>query len=395
MHRLKPHLTNIFWSNLNAGILAGSGLAMSVVFIRFAGKELYGQYLFVMAIVGLFSIISISGSRTVVFRAASLGCDGVYRQATNFSFLWSLLGIPTLIITGILFYLFKTKTLGMCLVIAALFFPFVTSLENWILFLKGKSEFYKLALFNLAKFLTSLLAIGAAILFTKDIIAILLTYFIIHSAFNILYHANVLKSLRNAKIDSGWKKQSYALTIMELSSIVFGRVDILLVAAFLPMDRVAVYGLVMKLVGVLITATKSTVEAVLPKIFKSKKINVNYFYKFFLLSFLVPIILSQLIRYPIIYIYGSKCDEVVPFVQLYLFAIPIYFLFLLLSNFMIKHQMNKEINYSTILSVIMGTILYIVLIPIYGVWGGIVSSILYFAVQIVASLAFLRKLRGA
>ncbi|MHC4074940.1 MAG: lipopolysaccharide biosynthesis protein [Planctomycetota bacterium] len=365
---------------------------MSVIFIRIAGKELYGQYLFVIAIVGLFSITSISGSKIVVLRTVAQGYDGVYRKATRFSFLWSLLGIPALIVTGILFCLFKTKTLGISLMIAALFFPFVTSLENWVLFLKGRSEFWKLALFNLARFLTSLLAITAAILFTRNLVVILLAYFVVHSIFNTYYHLKCLNSLGYQKIDSGWKKQSYALTIMELSSVVFGKVDILLVAAFLPMEQVAIYGIVMKLVGVFLTATKNMVEAILPKIFMLEKITISYFYKFFLLSFLVPIVLVLIVRYPIIWIYGTECSELVPFTQLYLFVIPIYFLFSLASHFMIKYQMNKEINYSTILGIVAVTILYLVLIPIYGIWGGIVSSILFFAIHTAISLMFLKKL---
>lgn len=389
MRRFRPHVTNIFWSNCNTGIIAGSGLAMSVMFIRIAGKELYGQYLFVIAIVGLFSIIAISGSRTVVFRTVSQGYDGVYRKATSFSFLWSLLGIPALIVTGILFYLLKTKTLGASLMIAALFFPFVTSLENWTLFLKGRSEFWKLALFNLARFLTSLLAIGAAILFTKNLIAILLTYFVVHSAFNILYHVNSLRSLRNAKVDSGWKKQSYALTIMELSSIAFGRVDILLVAAFLPMERVAIYGIVMKLVGVLLTATKSSVEAILPRVFRSDKVTIRYFYKFFLLSFLAPVILALLIKYPITWIYGQAYSELIVFTQVYLAIIPFYFLTSISTCFMIKYQLNKEINFSRITSMIAVSVFYVLLVPLYGVWGGIASSIFYYIIQLIVNLSLL------
>lgn len=390
IRRFRPHVTNIFWSNCNTGIIAGSGLAMSVIFIRIAGKELYGQYLFVMAIVGLFSIISIPGSRAVVFRTVAQGYDDVYRKATNFSFLWSLLGIPTLIVTGILFYLFKTKTAGTSLMIAALFFPFVTSLENWTLFLKGRSEFWKLALFNMARFLTSLLAIGAAIFFTKNIIAILLAYFIVHSAFNILYHVNSLRSIRNAKVDSGWKKQSYALTVMELSSIVFGQVDILLIAVFLPMERVAIYGLVMKLVGVLLMATKSTVEAILPKLFASQQITIVSFYKVSLLFFTLAAVLCIVIKHPILWIYGQSYSELVLLTQVYLTILPVFFMHLIANSFLIKYQLNKEINFSRITSIIAVSVFYALLIPLYGVWGGIISSMLYFIIQLIINLFLLR-----
>jgi len=121
---LRPHTPNIFWSNINQGITTAFALAVSVVLTRLGSKELYGQYVFILGIFGLFSIISIPGVRICVFRTAAQGYDGVYRKATRFSFLWSLFGIPLLVIAGILIYLFKAKILGTGLIAVALFFPF-------------------------------------------------------------------------------------------------------------------------------------------------------------------------------------------------------------------------------------------------------------------------------
>src|SRR4030042_1579708 len=130
---LRPHTPNIFWSNLNQGITTAFALAISIVFTRLGSKELYGQYLFILGIFGLFSIISIPGVQICILRTASQGYDGVYRKATRFSFLWGLLGIPLLVIAGIFIYLFKTRILGISLIAVAVFFPFEVSLQNWLM----------------------------------------------------------------------------------------------------------------------------------------------------------------------------------------------------------------------------------------------------------------------
>ena len=390
VEELKPHTSNIFWSNLNQFITTAFALAGSIVFTRLGDKELYGQYLFILGIFGLFSIISIPGVRICVFRTAAQGYDGVYRRATTFSFLWSLLGIPLLVTAGIFIYLFKTRILGIGLIAVALLFPFEESFQNWILFLKGKSDFKKLTFYNSIRFFINLVAVTASIVFTRNIIVILIAYFLVSSGFNVLYHLKTLGSLKNDEVDEGWKRQSLALTIVVLSIVIFGRVDIVLIGALLPLGEVAIYGLVMKFVGVFLEIVRSTLEAIVPTLYKSKKITVRYFYKFFFLSFLMPIILYPIIKYPILFLYGRQYSEVILFSQVYLAVIPFYFLSVVTTHFLIKYKLDKEVNISRIVSIISVIIFYAVLIPVYGIWGGIISSMLYFIVQSVLNLFLLR-----
>ena len=390
IEEFKPHTSNIFWSNLNQGVTTAFALAVSVVLTRLGTKELYGQYLFILGIFGLFSIVSIPGVQICIFRTVSQGYDGVYRRATRFSFLWSLIGIPLLVITGIFICLFKARILGIGLISVALFFPFEISLQNWMMYLKGRSEFRRLALYNSIKFLINLAAVTASIVFTGNIIVILVAYFLVNSGFNIFYHLKVVNSLKNDEVDEGWKRQSLALTIVALSSIIFGKVDVVLIGALLPFGEVAIYGLVMKFTDVFFRVIQSTVEAVVPNLYQSRKITIRYFYKFFLLSFSIPIILYPLIKYPVLFLYGQECLEVVSFSRLYVFIIPFCFLNMIATHFMIKYKLNKEINLSRIISMIAVVVLYAILIPLYGILGGVISSMLYFIVQLAINLFLLR-----
>ncbi|HIJ53920.1 MAG TPA: hypothetical protein HPP66_12310 [Planctomycetes bacterium] len=390
IEEVKPHTSKIFWSNINQGITTASALAVSIVLTRLGSKELYGQYLFILGIFGLFSIISVPGVRICVFRTAAQVYDGVYRRATRFSFSWSLIGIPLLVITGIFIYLFKARILGIGLIAVALFFPFEEGLQNWMLFLKGRSGFRRLAFYNSIKFFISLVAITASIVFTKNIIVILVSCFLVSSGFNIFYHLKVLNSLKNDEVDPDWKRQSLSLTIVILSTVVFGRVDIVLIGALLPFGEVAVYGLVMKFTDVFFRIIQSTLEAIIPNLYQSKKITVGYFYKFFLLSFLIPIILYPLIKYPVLFLYGRECLDVVGFSRLYVVIIPFCFLDTIATHFMIKYKLNREINVSRIVSMIAVVVLYATLIPLYGILGGVISSMLYFVIQVAMNLFLLQ-----
>jgi len=395
IREVRPHTTNIFWSNLNQVVITGTALVVSIIFTRLGDEEgvLYGQYLFVLGVSGLLSIVSIPGVQAVVFRTTAQGYDGVYRKATTFSVFWSMAGVGLLVITGIFFYLFKTKILGVSLIVCAPFFPFTTSLRNWMLFLKGRSEFGRLAFYNLAKLLTSIIAVGLSIVFTGNLIVVLVVYFLVNSGFNILYHQKSLSSLKNNELDEGWKRQSYALTVLSLSTIIFGKGDIVLLGLLFEktgqMGQVAVYGLVMKFVDVFFSTIKSTMEAVVPSLYKSKTITIRYFYKFFVLSFLVPFVLWWVVKYPILFIYPKRYSEVIFYSQVYLTVIPFYFLNLTATHFLVKYKLDKEINIGRIVSIIAVIIFYSVLIPLYGVWGGVISSMLYFIVQLVVNLFLL------
>ncbi|MHC4737564.1 MAG: lipopolysaccharide biosynthesis protein [Planctomycetota bacterium] len=409
IRELRPHTTNIFWSNVNQVVVTVSALVVSIILTRLGDEEgvLYGQYLFVLGVFGLLSIVSIPGVQVVVFRATAQGYDGVYRKATIFSVLWSMAGIGLLVITGVFFYLFKTKILGLSLIVSAFFFPFMTSLRNWILFLKGRSEFGRLAFYNLVKLLASIIAVWLSIVFTGNLIVVLGAYFLVNSGFNILYHQKSLDTLTNNELDEGWKRQSYALTVLSLSTIIFGKVDIVLLGLLFEktgqMGQVAVYGLIMKFVDVFFSTIKSTMEGVVPSLYKSKTITIRYFYKFFLLSFLVPFVLWWVVKYPILFIYPKRYSEVIFYSQVYLIVIPFYFLNLTATHFLIKYKLDKELNIGRIISIIAVMVFYSVLIPLFGIWGGVISSMLYFIVQLVVNLLLLkirkpknkRRLEGA
>jgi len=390
----KEHMSNIFWSNLNQGLFTLSGLVISMIFVRFAGKELFGQYLFVHAIFGLFSIISIPGAATVIFRTTAQGYDGVYQKATTFRFLWSLLGIPLVVITGFFFYLFRAKTLGICLIACAFFFPFETSLQNWMVFLKGRSDFKKLTINNSIKLLVKLTSIIAVILFSKNVIVILVAYYLVEGGFNVFYYLRTLHLSRSNELDPAWKRQSYALTIMDLSGVIFGRVDILLIGTVLQFGQVAIYGLAMKFVDIFLMVIRNTTDVILPKLYKSEKITIRHFYVFCLLSFLIPIVLYPIVKYPVLLLYGRECSDVVVYSQVYLAIIPFYFLNSIATGFLVKYRLNREINFGRIISIVSVVVLYLTLIPLYGIWGAIISSMLYHAIEVLINLLILKISRS-
>ena len=63
----------------------------SILIARVLSKDLNGIYIFILAIFNIFSIFSIPGLKTVIFKASSQNYDGTYKKAVNLSFKWSFL----------------------------------------------------------------------------------------------------------------------------------------------------------------------------------------------------------------------------------------------------------------------------------------------------------------
>jgi O-antigen/teichoic acid export membrane protein len=374
----RKYFVNVLWSNLNKGMITLFALIISVVFARLTTKELYGNYFFIIAIIGLISLVSMPGIRGVIFKNISQGYEGVYKKTTIFSLKWSLIGIPILILISIYFFLTGRETVGISIFISSFFFPFLTSLQAWMLYFKGTKQFKQLAISNTYKLFFNMVCILLAIIFTKNLIIIIIVYLLVNSSFNLFYHLNILKTLKNNRILNTWKKQSYGLTLMDFSGAVFNQIDIILIGLFLTSSQVAIYGLVMRFVAIFLDGIRSIIDVILPDLYKSKKLVINYFFKYFFLAFLIPMILFYLIKYPIYLLYGNKYYEVITFSQIYIFIIPFFMLANLSKHFLIKYNLNKTINISEIITILITIFSFLLLIPIYGILGGIIGSYIYF-----------------
>jgi len=146
----------------------------------------------------------------------------------------------------------------------------------------------------------------------------------------------------------------------------------------------------MKVSDTLFKFVKSSIEAILPGFFK-EEYSFSKFYAIFLLLFLIPITLYPLVEYPILFLYTDKYVDSVFFAQLYLFAVPFYFLASVSTQGLVKEKLSREANKARISSIIVFIILSFLLIPDLGILGGVIASLIYYPIQILFSTYYLRK----
>ncbi len=73
---------------------------------RIASRDIYGSYLLILAIFNIFSIFTIPGLKTVIFKTSSQNYDGTYNKAIKLSLKASILSIISLFFVRVIFFIF-------------------------------------------------------------------------------------------------------------------------------------------------------------------------------------------------------------------------------------------------------------------------------------------------
>ena len=106
---LDYYIRNSFYLITARGVIMACGLLLSVTFARLVSQETYGQWNYLLSIIGICAILTLPGMNTAITQAVATGNDRVLIEGTKQRFKWSLLG--SLILAGDrLYYLLVDNT---------------------------------------------------------------------------------------------------------------------------------------------------------------------------------------------------------------------------------------------------------------------------------------------
>jgi O-antigen/teichoic acid export membrane protein len=362
-------LKNGSWVFLRQVVETASGLALSVVFARLSTQEVYGQYQFILSIFATISILSIPGFNTSIIKAAAKGYDGEYKEAVKKSFLWSLIGVPVLLAVGA-FYYFQNPTLGVALMIASIFFPFFYAPNTWDIFLRGKEEFKTLALYgSVQALINAIVTILVLILDRNNLLAIIVTYLISYTFFNILYYRKSLKFVKNDKRDGEAISFGFFLTKLSIIGTIANNIDRLLIGIFLSPASLAIYS-----VGILFTKqiqgiSKNLLWIISVKDLNKKILTRQSYVKVFVVSSLITIICLLGFRYIIPFLFSQKYSEAIFLSEISIIFYPFFVIFLLYGNEVTFNNEKRVLALNSFISPIVFILLDILVLPLWGIKG--------------------------
>lgn len=197
----------------------------SLIFANFCSKENYGTYRFILSILSMVGLSTLSGMPTAMISAISKGHDRTIIKVIPEEIKWGFLGGIATALIGI-YYLFQQNTvLGSCLLWISPLVPFMNVFNLYSSIFQGKKLFKSSSIYDILYNFFSITAVLAAVLLTQNVKLIILTYCFASVTTQGLLFLNSLKKI-NLKTQVDKKSIEFGKNL-SLSSIISALATIL------------------------------------------------------------------------------------------------------------------------------------------------------------------------
>lgn len=401
-------LQNSFWLLLEKIILMGGGLVLSVLFARLLGPEDFGRYNYVLSFVALFAPLFALGMTNVLLREFS-------RQPTRISDILQtclkarfIAGICLTLVAALILYAvfgnhWKFQLLSLLLLanISNAFEVF----ERWF---QHKSMNKHLVVWRVSNFSVFAITKLVAVLYFQSFIALALVVVIEVLSRNIgyrllyqKYRDTAIKGHYDQAVFSDIFAQTRFLIFSGLASVIYLKIDILMLESMAGAQQVGIYSVAAKLSEVWYVLPQIVITAMFPKLLEiAKQSQTRYLailQRGFDGLFIAALVLSAGIYFIspalIALLFGEQYQESAAILQLHIFASVFIFMRVLLSQWLVSEKFAQFSLFSQLAGAVCNILLNLWLIPVYGAWGAAVATVISYAVTSYICLAFHARTR--
>ncbi len=392
-----------FWWILGRIILLLLGLAVMMAFARWLPKEIFGAYQYILAIAGVLSIFSLPGIDTALVRAVAKGYDKIFWFCAKTKFSWALIAtVGSLTISG--WYLFHQNfALGISFFITGICLPFANTFNLFIPFWHGKKNFAMQAKYQVLLKILSALVLLPIIFFFDNLIFIILAFYASAVIFGGAFFKLTLRQISEQKNNETEVNEnqvgetiSYGkhLTLMSPIAYLAAHLDKVIIWQLLGPIPVAIYSFA-QLPLQRIQEIIPIAPLAFPKLSEKnvKEIKKEVFGKFLkLFLFSIPLTVLVILLAPYFYkILFPAYLESIPYFQvlaLSLILIP----FSLLGIALLTEMQKKALYIISFAAPLLQIILFLALIPFYGILGIIFAILITQTFSSILILYFFKKI---
>jgi O-antigen/teichoic acid export membrane protein len=386
------YLKNGLWVAIRQLVGFITGLVFSVAFARLASSEVFGNYQLVISIIATLAILSIPGLNTSIIQSTARGFDGSYIRSVRISFLWSLLGVPALLVIGAYYYYFQGHAVGMALMVSSVFFPFLYAPNTWDAFFQGKELFRLSTIYSLIQAIINTAAMVAVLIIWKNnLIAITLLYLSSLGLFNILWYQRSKRRVTNTNVDKSTLSYGWFLTKIGILETLSSQMDRIIVGIYFGPKELAVYSIGMTVARKIYDLVKSFLALASPRISRSNTVSSIKYLKIFIATAFLAVILIVLFPFIIPLLYSEKYHESVILSQLSIAFLPFFVLHSLYSTHVYLFLRNRlVIAINSVVTPFVYTGLMIVFILTWGITGLALFSGFFYIVRLLIYLLLTR-----
>ncbi len=361
-----------FWLTMGQAVSALSSFVLAIAFANLLDPENYGQYKYILSLLGMLQIFSLVGMNKAITQAVARGLEGSFDSGFKAKLKWSILGSLAAIGLAVYYLLKGNQLLFIPLLLIAAFMPLMEASRIYTGFLGGKKLFSIQTKYSIVNQIAFAALIVITLFLTKNIFWLIAVYLASHTFMNYAFYLiTKIKFKPNQKEDSNTLNYAKHLSLMGVVSQGADYLDKIVLFHFLGSMPLAVYSFAVLLPEEIQKVLSHVSTLAMPK-FASKtkeEIRASIMKKFWQLTIVTASLAAiYVLIAPSVYkIFFPQYMASIPFSQVFILSfisIPIS----LLGTVFEAKMMKGKLYFIKIAPLVrMG--LYVILIPLFGIWG--------------------------
>lgn len=231
-----------FWLTLSQTVSSLASLLLAIAFANLIPPDVYGTYRYILSIAGIMAVATLPGINTGVIQATANGSDGTFTVGLKTKLRWSILSMLAGLFMASYYYIQENEVLALSFMIVAVFTPLMHSFALYDSYLQGKKEFEASAKYSILIQIASLVALLSAMIMTKNILVIILAYFIVWTSLRcVLFFITLKKVPQKSPVDLRAISYGKHLSLLSILSTAATYIDQMLIYHFLGPIQVAIY----------------------------------------------------------------------------------------------------------------------------------------------------------
>lgn len=373
-----------------------SSFLLSITFARLLSQEVYGQYNYILSIMAILAISSLHGINTAIIQGVSRGFDGVLKKGLEIKLKWGLLGSIGSIGVALYFWLQGNGQFTIAFLIIAIFLPLFKGGEIYQSYLDGKKLFGKRATYSTLIQVLSTVIIIFTLFLTKNLIILILVYFLSYSLLRVLFLFLIIKKTKPNSINNPeFITYGKHLSLMGIVGLVAQQIDKILLFNFIGPIQLAIYSFATLPVEHIRTPLQFIQEIALPKLSNQPNENIKKTLPkklFIIIIVIITIIVLYYIVSPYFFqIFYPQYTESVFYSRLFSLTLLVFPVSMMTLSIQARMQ-TKELYKISIINPAFQIILMIVLIPSYGILGAIIAKLISQIFYFFLALHFFKRL---
>lgn len=384
-----------FWITFGQIISSLLSLTLVLAFANFLPKETYGLYRYILSLVGVLGVFSLTGMNSAVARSVAEGNEGALRSSVNYQIKWNLLMLLAFLTTSCYYFLHSNTMLGTSFLILGFCVPATLAFNTYGSFLEGKREFRLASVSTIISSLIYVLGMLLSIALSGEVVWLIVTYALTTLSSTLFFYIYTLKKFKPTNdTASDTLKYGRELTFIGFIAPVASQIDKIMIAHFWGPAQLAIYSLAQVAPERITSLIKDWVGIGLPKFTNKTPEEINtVFYKRLVQGIGIGAIASSsyILLAPYLFSYLlPQYIESVRYSQIlalsFLFAIPNRYISLLF----ISQRLSRPILLNNVIQNTVKIGIYVIFGLFGGIMGLIVANVLYSLTGLCINIAVWR-----